>query len=220
MAAAACPLRAAFDGEDGEALNGEPEIDLTSKVGPAGGRAAASAITPPGPRRSPPCRSAVRGGAAPEPDRSPAPLAGEREAGARLPPPGREAPLGARPAPASPGRAAGPEVPCGGGRERRSKVVPYPGRDWTGLAGCSALRLPRLGCSGGTPARSRCSSLRKRRVWSCQLLQRPADVCSPRWVSVVISAASCSSSWDFLHNLKRRSELVTFERKSPATRML
>lgn len=36
-AAAACPLRAAFGGEDGEALNGEPEIDLTSKVGPAGG---------------------------------------------------------------------------------------------------------------------------------------------------------------------------------------
>lgn len=36
-AAAACPLRAAFGDEDGEALNGEPEIDLTSKVGPAGG---------------------------------------------------------------------------------------------------------------------------------------------------------------------------------------
>lgn len=34
VAAAACPLRAAFDAEDGEALNGEPEIDLTSKVGP------------------------------------------------------------------------------------------------------------------------------------------------------------------------------------------
>ncbi|XP_059328280.1 GTP-binding protein 1 isoform X1 [Ammospiza nelsoni] len=32
VAAAACPLRAAFDGEDGEALNGEPEIDLTSKL--------------------------------------------------------------------------------------------------------------------------------------------------------------------------------------------
>lgn len=49
IAAAACPLRAAFDSEDGEALNGEPEIDLTSKVGPAGGRAVASAIIPPGP---------------------------------------------------------------------------------------------------------------------------------------------------------------------------
>lgn len=33
VAAAACPLRAAFDGEDGEALNGEPEIDL--KIGRA-----------------------------------------------------------------------------------------------------------------------------------------------------------------------------------------
>lgn len=65
VAAAACPLRAAFDGEDGEALNGEPEIDLTSKVGPAGGRAAASAITPPGPRCSPPCLSAVRRGLPP-----------------------------------------------------------------------------------------------------------------------------------------------------------
>ncbi|XP_067998560.1 GTP-binding protein 1 isoform X2 [Melanerpes formicivorus] len=32
IAAAACPLRAAFDTEDGEALNGEPEIDLTSKL--------------------------------------------------------------------------------------------------------------------------------------------------------------------------------------------
>ncbi|KAM7131138.1 GTP-binding protein 1 isoform 8-T8 [Ciconia maguari] len=32
VAAAACPLRAAFDAEDGEALNGEPEIDLTSKL--------------------------------------------------------------------------------------------------------------------------------------------------------------------------------------------
>ncbi|NXA83808.1 GTPB1 protein, partial [Thryothorus ludovicianus] len=32
VAAAACPLRAAFDSEDGEALNGEPEIDLTSKL--------------------------------------------------------------------------------------------------------------------------------------------------------------------------------------------
>ncbi|XP_066040230.1 GTP-binding protein 1 isoform X2 [Chamaea fasciata] len=31
-AAAACPLRAAFGGEDGEALNGETEIDLTSKL--------------------------------------------------------------------------------------------------------------------------------------------------------------------------------------------
>ncbi|XP_026696995.1 GTP-binding protein 1 isoform X2 [Athene cunicularia] len=32
VAAVACPLRAAFDAEDGEALNGEPEIDLTSKL--------------------------------------------------------------------------------------------------------------------------------------------------------------------------------------------
>lgn len=69
--AAACPLRAAFGGEDGEALNGEPEIDLTSKVGPVGGRAAASAVAPPGPRCSPPCRSAVCRGLPPEPDRSP-----------------------------------------------------------------------------------------------------------------------------------------------------
>lgn len=144
----------------------------------------------------------------------------EREVGARLPLPGREAPLSAPPAPASPERAAEPAVPCGGGRERRSKVVPYPGRDRRVLAGCSALRLPRLGCPGGTPARSWCSILRKRRVWSCHLLQRPADVCSPRWVSVVISAASCTSSWDFLHNLKRRSELVTSEHKSSVTRVL
>ncbi|POI33769.1 hypothetical protein CIB84_002479 [Bambusicola thoracicus] len=38
LAAAACSLRSSFEAEDGEALNGEPEIDLTSKVGPAAGR--------------------------------------------------------------------------------------------------------------------------------------------------------------------------------------
>uniref|UniRef100_A0A8C6ZLN3 GTP binding protein 1 n=1 Tax=Nothoprocta perdicaria TaxID=30464 RepID=A0A8C6ZLN3_NOTPE len=32
IAAAACPLRDAFDAEEGEALNGEPDIDLTSKL--------------------------------------------------------------------------------------------------------------------------------------------------------------------------------------------
>lgn len=48
-AAAACPLRAAFGGEDGEALNGEPEIDLTSKVGPAGGPGGGERHHPAGP---------------------------------------------------------------------------------------------------------------------------------------------------------------------------
>lgn len=39
LAAAALPRRASsFDAEDGEELNGEPDVDLTSKVGPGGGR--------------------------------------------------------------------------------------------------------------------------------------------------------------------------------------
>lgn len=40
-AAAARSLRSSFEAEDGETLNGEPEIDLTSKVGPAAGAPAA-----------------------------------------------------------------------------------------------------------------------------------------------------------------------------------
>lgn len=108
-AAAACPLRAAFGGEDGEALNGDPEIDLTSKVGPAwgGGRRRT-----PSPRRAPaalvPAGRLCAGGCPPN---LTAPCtSGEREAGACLPPPGREAPLSAPPAPASSGlggRASG-----------------------------------------------------------------------------------------------------------------
>lgn len=84
VAAAACPLRTAFDAEDGEALNGEPEIDLTSKVGPAGGRAAASAIGPPGPalpspRRPPrPWGARLTPAAAPRPGRSGAGRPGSR----------------------------------------------------------------------------------------------------------------------------------------------
>lgn len=130
VAAAACPLRAAFDGEDGEALNGEPEIDLTSKVGPAGGRAAAGAITPPGPRCSPPCRSAVPGGLPPQPGLFPH-LRRVRGWG-----PPTSAGTGR-----SPERSPGPSITWAGGRasgavwrrpERRSKVVPYP----AGTGGC------------------------------------------------------------------------------------
>lgn len=97
VAAAACPLGAAFDGEDGEVLNGEPEIDLTSKVGPAGGRPAASAIASLGPalpslrrlpspcgcppsrleRRGPSAGTGPTGGPSPSPPRSPPLPSGE-----------------------------------------------------------------------------------------------------------------------------------------------
>lgn len=106
VAAAACPLRAAFDAEDGEALNGEPEIDLTSKVGP-GAVGGGQRRAPSSPRRAPRCplpgdRLAL--GVAPQarpeqgrPDKpGPAPLpaapltSGEPRGGGggRLPPPG------------------------------------------------------------------------------------------------------------------------------------
>lgn len=163
VAAAACPLRAALDGEDGEALNGEPDIDLTSKVGPAGARAAASAITPAGAPLLSACRPAVL---PPEPGLLRTSAQPEPEPGARLPP------LSAPPAPASPGRAAEPALPCGGGREKRrlSRSPAGTGGCWQG---CSALCLRRLGCPGTRPARSRCSIPGKGRVWSCQLLRCP-----------------------------------------------
>lgn len=37
---------------------------------------------------------------------------------------------------------------CGSFRERRSKVVPYPGRDRGVLAGCSALAFPASAARG------------------------------------------------------------------------
>lgn len=76
-----------------------------------GGRAAANAITPPGPRCSRPCRSAVRRGLPPEPDRS---LHLWRARGWGLP--------AAAGTGGSPERSPGPGIIRTGGQSQRCRV--------------------------------------------------------------------------------------------------
>lgn len=135
-AAAAARLHGGFDSdcsEDGEALNGEPELDLTSKVGPGGGGCRGTgrrAPRSPGRRLAPVGgqRGAARGGRA----RPPAALRGVREPAAPGGPP-QGAPIPSRP-PGPPSRLPGSRQdhnpwasPRGTGARAAAARSPFPG---------------------------------------------------------------------------------------------